>query len=185
VNLAETALGGLRQVPGLSDLLGSELRAKYPALFGGEATRFDRADAVLKIGGGAVQVVELVVAARDFAIEGAGRIGLDGAVNLPTRLVFSEALGADLVERQSELEVLRGASGRIELPLRLRGTLPGIRAEPDVNAVARAVGEEKVRDLLGRALGGTQGDAGNGATGDASDTSGELLRKGLDSLFGR
>ncbi len=187
VNLVESALGGLSGVPGLSDLLAPDLRAKYPALFGAGETRFDRVDAVLKIGGGAVRVEELALAARDFAIEGAGRIGLDGAVDLPTRLVCSEALGADLVDRQPKVAVLRGASGRVEFPLRLRGELPGIRAEPDVSAVARAVGEEKVRDLLGKALRGKQEgeETDSGAASGETDPSEELLKKGLDSLFGR
>jgi hypothetical protein len=190
INLAETALGGLGGVPGVAELLDAELRAKYPALFAGEDTRFERADLTVQIGGGEVRVRELVVAARDFAIEGAGRLGLDGALDLPTRLVCSEALSEDLVERQAALAALRGPRGRLEFPMHIGGNLPEIRVVPDVAAVVKVVGADRARTLLEKALRGRQGEGeapSEEAAGaeNASDSSAELLKKGLDSLFGR
>lgn len=189
INLAEAAFGSLVNVPGISEFLDGGLRKKYPALFGTGDTVFDTIATKLTIGGGKVDITSLALAARDFALNGRGEIGLDGRINLVTQWLTSEGLSADLLERNAKLKNLIGESGRVELPLKLRGGFPTLRPEPDVAAVAAAVGRAKVRDLLGKALGAGSGDEESRLPGDESvepgDAKDKLLKKGIDSLFGR
>lgn len=185
INLAEAAFGSLVNVPGISDFLDGGLREKYPALFGTGDTVFDTIAAKLAIGGGKIDIKSLALAARDFALNGTGEIGLDGGINLATQWLTSEGLSNDLLERQSKLKNLIGESGRVELPLKIRGGLPTLRPEPDIATVAKAVGRAQVRDLLGKALGADDEDAKDDESGEPGKPGEELLKKGIDSLFGR
>ncbi len=141
-------------------------------------------------------VERLILAARDFTVRGTGQVDLDGALRLPTRFVCSEALGNDLIEREERLSALVGDEGRLEFPLMIRGTLPEVRAEPDLKEIASVLGRREVGDLLSRALSGSESSEGapegeaSGDRGESGSEPGEsdaekLLNKGLDSLFGR
>ncbi len=172
VNLAEASLGGITGVPGLSGLLPPALREKYPALFATGDTAFESMRALAEIGAGKLRLTELVAAARDYQLLGTGVVELaNGKTDLATQLVASEALSADLVERASKLGALRNPEGRVVIPARIRGVLPNLKPQPDVEYVAKALGREAAAGLLDKAL------------GDSKEGSG--LKEGLKSLFGR
>jgi len=153
INLAKTALDDLTGVPGLSNLLPPSLREEFPALFGTGDTEFESLRAHAKVGGGALELTELEAAARDYQVLGAGRVALaDGKTDLATQFVMAEPVSAALVEATAELAPLRNDAGRIVVPVRIRGTLPDVKPQPDVAYVAKAVGRDQAKKLIDKAL---------------------------------
>lgn len=169
INLAKAALDDLTGVPGLSNLLPASVRDKFPALFTAGDTEFESLRAHADVGGGTLRLTELDAAARDYQVLGSGRVALgDGKTDLATQLVMAEPVSTALVDATSELAPLRNDAGRIVVPVRIRGTLPDLTPQPDVEYVAKAVGRDKATKLIDKVL-----------EGDSSVT------KGLKSLFGR
>jgi uncharacterized protein involved in outer membrane biogenesis len=154
VNLAESTLTGITGAPGLAGLLPESLRKDFPLLFATKDTRFDALSAALQITGGRVATRDLAMKARDFLIRGDGTVGLDGTVDLAAVLVPSVELSRRLVEQASLLKHLVDASGRVALPFKLAGTLPGAKPSPDLSALTGALGRGLIEGLGERLLGG-------------------------------
>ncbi|HXV37557.1 MAG TPA: AsmA-like C-terminal region-containing protein, partial [Myxococcota bacterium] len=137
VNIAESVLGGLTGLPGLSQLISPKVRGKYPALFGMEDTAFDVLSGKVALQGGEALIEQLALGARDYRLDGSGTIALDNALDIGMTLIASPGLTEDLIGGVKQLKLLSDSAGRIRLPLRLGGTLPTIRALPDLQFVAR------------------------------------------------
>ncbi len=192
VNLAESVLESVTGIPGLSQLISPSVRAKYPEVFGVGETVFEKLDAHLEIRDGFVHVRDLNIRARDYALSCEGRYSLDDALDMRAVLRLSEPLSRDLVASVKEASYLRDSSGRIEIPVLLRGPLSGIRPQPDLRHITRAVQQQIVGGLLDRALGSskssrgeTESDEPTGEEAPPADATEELLQRGLDSLFKR
>jgi hypothetical protein len=169
VNLARTALDGLTGIPGLSNLLPTTVRDKYPALFSTGDTEFESLRAHAEVGGGTLRLTGLDAAARDYQVLGSGSVALgDGRTDLASQLVLAEGVSAALVDATSELEPLRNDAGRIVVPVRIRGTIPDLTPQPDVEYVAQAVGRDKAKKLI-----------------DKTFSEESALGKGLKSLLGQ
>ena len=74
----------------------------------------------------------------------------------------------------------------------LRGPLSGIRPQPDLRHITRAVQQQIVGGLLDRALGSSKSSRGKTESDEPTDEEAppadateELLQRGLDSLFKR
>jgi hypothetical protein len=180
VNLADTALKGITGVPGLSGLLPPGLRRKYPDVFGGGDTVFEKMDAEIGIRDGWVHFRDFRLAARNYAITGQGRYSLDNRLDMTTVMSFSRPLSDSLVEAADPMRYLRSAEGRVEFPVRLIGAAPHIKAVPDVAYIAKAASARAVGKLLEGALGGSKEKEGAGAK-----AGGALLKKGLGNLLGK
>jgi uncharacterized protein involved in outer membrane biogenesis len=181
VNLADSVIKGITGVPGLSNLIDAEIRDKYPSVFGVGDTVFEKMDTKLDIRGGIAQVRDFRLAARDYTLTGEGEYALRNELDMHVAMTLSEALSGDLVASVKEARYLQNSAERIEIPVRLRGGIPDVRAEPDLGRVARALQTEVLGDLLGKALGSSKEDA----EGESSESDGQkLLRQGLKGLFG-
>jgi hypothetical protein len=158
VNLADRVLEGVTRVPGLGALLPPRLRAKYPAVFGAEDTRFEELAAVWRLADGVVRFDRVAVAARDYLIEGRGTLGLDGRLSATGDLQLAPGLSDDVVGATRVAAVLRNARGRLVVPFAAEGTWPRVRVTPDVRGVGRAVGggaiQEGIEKGVGRLLDG-------------------------------
>ena len=181
VNLADSVMKGIVGVPGLSNLIDPKIRQKYPAVFGAGDTVFEKMDAKLDIRGGIARVSDFRLAARDYSLSGEGQYALRNELDMHVAMTLSENLTGDLVGSVKEARYLENSSGRIEIPVRLRGDIPDVRAEPDLARVAKSLQAEVLGDLLGNVL-GTSNDDGEGESGE-SDTE-KLIRGGIKSLFG-
>lgn len=181
VNIADSVMKGIIGVPGLSNLIEPKIRQKYPSVFGVGDTVFEKLDAKLDIRDGIARVSDFRLAARDYSLSGEGEYALRNALDMHVAMTLSEALTADLVASVKESRYLQNSADQIEIPVRLRGGIPDVRAEPDLSKVARALQSEVLGDLLGKAL-GSPSDAGDGKTSE-KDAS-KLLRRGLEGLFG-
>jgi hypothetical protein len=192
VNLAESALKGITGVPGLSGLLPPELRNQYPDVFSASDTNFENMDAKIDIADGWANFRDFRLAARDYAIVGQGRYSLDNKLNMTTVMTFSQPLSDSLVNAAKPMRYLRSAEGRVELPVKLVGVVPDIKAVPDVAYIAKVASAQVVGDLLSGALGGSKKDEeteteeeGGTQQPTAEDAAADLLKKGLGGLFGK
>ncbi|MFN8543558.1 MAG: AsmA-like C-terminal region-containing protein [Candidatus Binatia bacterium] len=178
VNLAESVLGGATGVPGLATLVPARVRTKYAALFSTGDTRFETLGATVRIADGRAATDDLTIAARDFVLAGRGTMQLDGPLDCTATLRASRELSADIAAEVKEARYLADAEGRLQIPFRVAGTLPKVRAQPDVTFLTQAVGRALVEKGLGSLVGKQK-------PGKKPRPEQELLRKGLDALFGQ
>jgi hypothetical protein len=186
VNLAARVLGGVTGLPGLASLAPAGVRTKYPDLFGGADTRFDELRGDLRLGDGTGHLERLVLSARDYRIDGGGRVALVGGVlDANGVLTASAGLTQDMLKGVKEAALLADREGRLAVPFAVRGAWPKVSVRPDTTQLLRSVQRGLVEQGLGELLGGKKKKRTDPAR-DAAPTPGdELIRKGLDKLFGR
>jgi hypothetical protein len=123
----------------------------------------------------------LVVAARDYELRGAGTVTFEQQADLTATLTASQELTTDLTAAVRQARYLVDDAGRLAIPFRLVGTLPGVKPRPDAAFVERVLQRAIVGEGLGDLLGGDQQDGGGSSKGGKK---GGLLR-GLGKLLGR
>lgn len=183
VNIADQVLASVTGIGGLSSLVSPRTRSKYPELFSTGDTRFEKLGGTVQIADGEARTDDLTLAARDYAILGRGRYALENRVDLTATLVASRGLTDDVVADVKEAKYIANDEGRLEIPFRLTGSLPRVRPKPDsafiTRTLARAAVGKGIEKLLGR-------KKSSGAPGEKTPRpEQELLRKGLEGLFGR
>jgi AsmA protein len=152
VNIAESILGSLTGIPGLSGLISPSVRSKYPELFGVEDTVFEALAGKMTLGDGVALLDEIALAARDYRLDGKGTIRLDNALDIAMTFVGSQNLTADLIRSVTEIQYLTNANGRFQLPLRLGGSMPSFRAQPDLQYVTQQLSASLVQTGLSKGL---------------------------------
>jgi uncharacterized protein involved in outer membrane biogenesis len=152
VNIAESVLGSLTGIPGLSNLISPSVRSKYPALFGMDDTVFEALAGKMTLGNGEALLDEIALAALDYRLDGKGTIQLANALDIAMTFVASEGLTKDLYRSAKEIQYLTNANGRFQLPLRLGGAMPTFRATPDMQYVTRQLSESLVQTGLSKGL---------------------------------
>jgi hypothetical protein len=173
----------------LSSFISPRVRKKYPQLFGTSDTPFDQLGGTFQIADGRATTNDLVLSARDYAVNGKGYFTFEQEVDFTATLVASENLTADIVADVKEARYLTGKSGRLEIPFRLEGTLPDARPKPDssfiASALQRAIVDKGLDSLFNK---GKNKDGDNPETDPAPrkpNPTEDLIKKGLDGLFGR
>jgi hypothetical protein len=152
VNIAESILGNLSGIPGLSSLISPNVRSKYPALFGVNDTVFEALAGKMTLGNGEALLDQLALAAHDYRLDGKGKIQLDNALDIAMTFVASQGLTADLIRSAKEIQYLTNANRRFQLPLRLGGSMPTFRAQPDIQYATRQLSESLVQTGLSKGL---------------------------------
>jgi uncharacterized protein involved in outer membrane biogenesis len=190
INIADSALSSVTGIAGLSSFISPRIRKKYPELFDTGDTPFDQLGGTFQISDGRATTNDLVLSARDYAVQGKGYFTFEQAVDFTATLIASETLSADIVDDVKEARYLTGSSDRLEIPFRLEGTLPGARPKPDSKFIANALQRalvDKGLDALFKNKGkkkGKEGQEKDAAPRPANPTE-DLIKKGLDGLFGR
>jgi len=185
VNLAERVLGGVTGVPGLASLVPPAVRTKYPDLFAGADTRFDELRADLRLADGTGHFERVVLSARDYRIDGDGRVVLaSGALDAKGVLTASAALTRDMLTSVKEVSVLANRENRLEVPFAVSGTWPTVSVRPDSSGLLRTLQRGLVEQGIGELLGGKKKRGAKGKDAEPAPAD-ELIRKGLDKLFGR
>jgi hypothetical protein len=191
-NLAEGVLSGITGIPGLTSLINPQVRGKYPETFEAKDTVFDELSAVFDLGGGRMQVKSLRIAAADYLAQGSGWVDFDRRVNFRSSLVFSQRLSSDLAQAAREVRYIFNEQNQLQIPFVLSGTLPNVRPKPDTEHLARLFQrgflQKGADELRRRFLGPRESEPGEKAP--ASEGSGrksteEMIRKGLEGIFGR
>jgi hypothetical protein len=119
------------------------LRERYPDLFG-EELRFTKLSGSGRLAGGRIRTDDFVVAGTSYEGTGQGSLGLDGDIDAVVRLALSRELGEDLLGDDRVRASLVDATGRMVIPLRVRGPVRRPRVTPDPSFASAAA-----RELLG------------------------------------
>lgn len=193
-NLAEGVLSGITGIPGLTSLISPRVRQKYPETFEAKDTEFKELSAQFNLADGRTDVKNLRITAADYGVQGNGWVDFERKVDFKSVLVFSQRLSADLADSAREVRYVFNNQDQFEVPFALRGTLPRVRPKPDSDYLARMIQRGFVRrgteELQRRFLGRKESTPSQEATPpdqkkrDRGSTE-ELIRKGLEGLFGR
>jgi AsmA-like C-terminal region/Domain of Unknown Function (DUF748) len=183
VNVTESVFGGVTGIAGLSMLVPPDVRGRYPEVFGTGDTKFQELGGDVRVADQHVTTDNFRMAARDYTVSGRGGVGFDGRVDFTATLVASERLTADIVKGAKEAKYLANDDGRLAVPFRFVGKMPGVKPVPDADWVAKALGKAAlgsgVEKLLDQ-LGGKKEKKGGKERPEK-----EMLRKGLEGIFGR
>ncbi len=203
INIAEGVLSGVTGIPGLSLLVSPRVRDKYPEIFATQNTNFDQLKGTVTISNGKVHIDDLVVAAVDWTMRGKGWFGFDQTLDFRARLTMSQGLSNDIVDDIKEAKYIVNNQGRLEIPFALAGTLPRVKPKPDLayvgqllqRAALRRGVEELEKGVLQKFFPPTSQPAEKEQSSRTSPSATpgqekksleeELIRKGLDRLFGR
>lgn len=192
INLPEAILQSLTGVKGLTQILPEEIRTKYAEVFSQDDTPFETLSASVVIAEEKASTDDAVVAARDYALRGKGSVDFDGLLDFVVRFVASEGLTADARKSVREVRYITNEGGRLEVPVRIVGTIPDVKVQPDANFIARALttgaldkGLELLRNQGGDGSSSASGaEADDGKTGRPEEVGAELIERGLRGLFG-
>ncbi len=152
VNLAERIFAGVTGIPGLSQLISTSVHGKYPQLFGVDDTVFEVLAGKLTLKDGQAIFDQIALAARDYRLDGNGTLQLDNALDIGMTFVASQDLSADLIGSVKQIKYLTDTAGRFNLPLRLAGSLPSIRAMPDAQYVTRQLSQGLVQTGIAKGI---------------------------------
>jgi hypothetical protein len=106
----------------------------------------------MTLGNGEALLDQLALAARDYRLDGKGTIQLDNALDIAMTFVASQGLTADLIRSAKEIQYLTNPNGRFQIPLRLGGSMPTFRAQPDLQYATRQLSESLVQTGLSKGL---------------------------------
>ena len=140
MNLADSVLSGVG-VPGAVNLVPAEVKAKYPVIFSSKDTEFKQLKGSATISDGKVHTDDLIVSAPEFEVQGKGWVAFDHTVDFRALLLLSEKISQDIMGRANQTKGLADKQGRLEVPFKLSGKLPGARPTPDIGYVAQAIGK--------------------------------------------
>ena len=193
-NIAESAIGGITGIPGLTHALSPSLRKKYPETFTAKDTEFKELKALLEVGGGRINVKDLHMSAAEFIVSGNGWADFNRRVDFRSTLSFSQRLSADLSQSAREIRYILNPQGQLEIPFSLKGTLPNVKPKPDANYLGQLVQRGFMRkgaeELQNRFLGGRGRGEDRRSTAEESNqrkrnSTEDQIRRGFESLFGR
>jgi AsmA protein len=198
INLAETAIQSVTGVPGLTHVISPRVRARHPGVFSTGDTLFDTLRAFFAVEGGQVRVKDMKMSAKDYAIVAGGSIGLDGRVNIQSTFTASRELTRSLIGESKTVRYITGPSGRLEVPMRVGGSMQSLSAQPDITQLtsraAANAASSALSDLINKKLGGkrTDPDPSPSPAGDeaptqppppAVDPLEDLIRRSIEDLL--
>ena len=193
-NIAEGVLSGITGIPGLTNVISPRLRSKYPATFQAKDTEFKEMKATFDLADRRINVKNLRLAAADYSTQGNGWVDFDRQLDFRSVLLFSQPLSMDIAQSAREVKYMLNNQGQLEMPFEVKGRLPNVKARPDASYIGKMV----QRGLLGRGAEELEkrffGNKESRSTEEppAADTkkrkkssTEDLIRKGLEGLFGR
>lgn len=148
-NVAEEVLTGITGIQGLSGLLSSNLKDKYPEIFKTTSTIFYNLNTLIKINDGKINFSNLFLKATDYFVKGDGWVSLSSGLNANGVMVLSEKITEDLVASKGFLKYLESDSGQLQIPFKLKGLLPNVTPQPDVAFVTRSLQKAAVDEGKG------------------------------------
>ena len=160
LNVARVTLANLDSIPRLEEAIEGRARERVPDLLA-QTTSI----AALRVSGtvneGRLQVGELRLDSRHYAIDAHGRLAFDGETELEGTLILTPETSRSLLSGAGVLEALAGNDEQVRIPIAVRGVYPDLRSLPSkdylADAAARAVrvpGRDRAASFLRRLLGG-------------------------------
>jgi hypothetical protein len=146
-----SSFGVVKQVMEALEVAGAKGIAK-------DETPFDHLSAHFNVVSGTAATKDLEFRSQDLDGDGAGTVGLGGAMHVDVLASFSKAVSDELVAKTHALSIRQGADGRLSVPLKVRGTIhdPAVQLDLDKvlnDGVLRALKKEGTKGLLKKLLG--------------------------------
>jgi len=107
----------------------------------GEDTKFDAIDASFTIRNGKVQVSRMRIATGEWDLTASGNIGLDQSLELTSRMTLSKVVTSKISEKSRRF-FPKAADGRLQIPLKITGSVTSPKYGLDSNAMSKAVKKE-------------------------------------------
>jgi hypothetical protein len=153
LNLLREVFARVSILPGLVEMLEARLPPEYREKLAAQDTAFAPIDLSAALADGSLQFDDLKVRTDAFGVTGAGRVGLDRAIDIRSMLQVEPALSEAMIKSVEELRYLTSPEGEIEIPVTIHGQAPNVSVTPDVSYVASKVVKTKAQDLIGDLLG--------------------------------
>jgi len=195
VNLADGVFSGAG-VPGVINLIPSDMKRKYPDVFSSKDTEFKQMRGSATISDGRAYTDDLVVSAAEFDSQGKGWFAFDRTVDFRGLLQASQPFSADIIRRAKQAKGLANDQGQIEIPFALTGKIPGAKPRPDMTYIARGLekgfAEQGLEGLFRRRSPKRDSESSPPREGTPSDptdkrkgTAEDQILRGLKKFFGR
>ncbi len=143
LNLARATVSNLSAIPGVRQAIERGAEEKVPGLLA-RTSRIESLSADGSIDQGVVSVSNLRLDAPDYSIDAAGRVTLDGGVDLDGDLVLGGEATDALVSASGILAVLAPDGKEIRIPVSIEGTYPELVSAPSpaftTGSIAGSVG---------------------------------------------
>ncbi len=153
LNVLREVFHRLSILPGLVALLESRLPQSYQEKLAQRDTVLQPVHVPVAATNGVFIFERLPIATDTFELDGKGSLALDGTLTSQAAIRIEPELSAAIIKSVKELRYLADAQGRIEIPLKIDGTLPRVPAiVPDVQYVASRLAASKTQELLGGVL---------------------------------
>ena len=118
-------------------------------------------------------------------MRGKGTFALDNALDVTATLVASQQLSDAIVADVREVKYIENAQGKVAIPFRLTGALPQVQPKPDIAFLTQSLSRAVVGKGLEEIVGKDKPAPGPGAPPPSKHPERELLKKGLQGLFGK
>jgi len=185
MNLADQVLTSVTGVPGLASIISPRVRSTYPVVFSTGGTQFTKLGGSVQMASGVARSDDLTLEARDYAMRGKGTFALTNELDVTATLVASKQLSDAIVAEVREVKYLANDQGKVEIPFRLTGALPQVQPKPDIEFLTRSLSRAVVEKGLEEIFGKDQPTPAPGAPPPSKHPEREILKKGLQGLFGK
>ena len=152
LNILRSVFETFAVIPGLVERLEARLPESERAKLAARDTVLEPFELSMTLDGGVLQFKGLTVQSDAFGLDGSGRVGFDGTVDVRSTLRVDPAFSAALIRSVNELQGLANAEGELELPLLVHGPAQRLTVQSDLQYVASKLLVTKVVDLLGEVL---------------------------------
>jgi uncharacterized protein involved in outer membrane biogenesis len=145
------SFGVIKQVQKGLEIAGAKGMAK-------DETPFDRLSAHFDLVSGTAGTKDLQFRSPDLDGDGAGTVGLGGALKLDVLASFGKTVSDELVAKTHALSIRQGPDGRLSVPLQIRGTIQAPLIQLDLDrvineGVLKELKKEGTKSLLKKLLG--------------------------------
>lgn len=145
------SIGVIKQVMALLEVAGAKGFAK-------DETPFDHLSANFDLVQGTAATKDLEFRSADLDGDGAGTVGLGGAVKIDLTASFAKTVSDQLVAKTHALSIRQGPDGRLTVPLQIRGTIREPKIQLDLERVIKEgalkqLKEQGTKSLLKKLLG--------------------------------
>jgi uncharacterized protein involved in outer membrane biogenesis len=152
-NFIDQLFVNLKQYPGFSNIVTQRIQDKYPKAFKSEDTEFNNWNSDFVVEEGKLKARNLVLFADNYTLKGQGFLDFDKVLDLDITLLLSPDLSKDLAAEVGVLKYFINAQGQLEVPMRLKGTLPKVTVMPNQEYIQRTLqqgllqqGVDKLKD---------------------------------------
>ena len=148
VNIADSVVGGITGVPGLTNFISADTKEKYPSVFKSKDTNFYNFNTPINIKDGKVNMDNINISTKDYRVKGKGYVGLDGSMDMNGVVALSGDMSDNLVEQKDLLKYLKNQNGNVEIPFKLDESM---KPQPDMqylqNSFQRAAKDKSKEEL--------------------------------------